>query len=261
MLPREELLAGSRHPGVLARVVDAAETALRTWEPVRSGFLDPAALEEAEQRLANLSELTLSTEGGHPAAERRRLLLCRAADGQAPDPTAADLLGLDVSGNFLLDPATVAEFREALQQMGCGGEELGDLWLRGDRGAQAIVCGAAVRRLDGRRGRVRTVEVTLEARPIAELRLPAERIPRTLDTVEASLRLDAVASAGYGISRSRMAALIRQGAVRIDWQPVSSPSHLLAEGERVQLEGRGELRILTIQPTRRGRFRISMQRR
>jgi len=32
-----------------------------------------------------------------------------------------------------------------------------------------------------------------------------------LSTVEASLRLDAVASAGFGVSRSRMADWIRQG--------------------------------------------------
>jgi RNA-binding protein YlmH len=79
--------------------------------------------------------------------------------------------------------------------------------------------------------------------------------------VEASRRLDAVASAGFGLSRTRMAALIRQGAVRIDWQPVTSPSRELAVGERVQLQGRGELEILSIEPTKRERLRIAMERR
>jgi RNA-binding protein YlmH len=58
-----------------------------------------------------------------------------------------------------------------------------------------------------------------------------------------------------------MAALIRQGAVRIDWQPVTSPSRELAVGERVQLQGRGELEILSIEPTKRERLRIAMERR
>jgi RNA-binding protein YlmH len=58
-----------------------------------------------------------------------------------------------------------------------------------------------------------------------------------------------------------MADLIRQGAVRIDWQSVSSPSRELRVGERVQLRDRGELEILAIEPTKRDRLRIAMERR
>jgi RNA-binding protein YlmH len=57
-----------------------------------------------------------------------------------------------------------------------------------------------------------------------------------------------------------MAALIRQGAVRIDWQVVTSPSRELAVGDRIQLAEKGELVILAIEPTRRERFRIRMER-
>jgi RNA-binding protein YlmH len=107
---------------------------------------------------------------------------------------------------------------------------------------------------------VRTVEVALEARPLHELQLPAPRLPRRFQTVEASLRLDAVASAGFGLSRNRMAELIRQGRVRLNWQPVSSPSRALTEGDRVQLEGRGELELETVTATKRERWRIELVR-
>jgi RNA-binding protein YlmH len=119
---------------------------------------------------------------------------------------------------------------------------------------------ALAERLNGQEGLVRTVPVRFEARPIAELQPPPPRLPRNLSTVEASCRLDAVASAGFGISRSRMAALIRQGAVRIDWTPVTRASRELVVGERVQLEGRGELRIEAVEPTRKDRYRIRLQR-
>jgi RNA-binding protein YlmH len=108
---------------------------------------------------------------------------------------------------------------------------------------------------------VRSVEVRFEARPIDELQLPAERIERTLTTVEASLRLDAVGSAGFGLSRSRLVERIRRGDVRIDWQTVTSPSRELAPGQRVQLAGRGELLIEAAQPTQRGRWRVTLRRR
>ena len=78
--------------------------------------------------------------------------------------------------------------------------------------------------------------------------------------MEASLRLDAVASAGFGLARNRMVEKIRQGKVRLNWQPISSPSRLLQKGDRVQLEGRGELRIEAVESTKRERWRIAILR-
>jgi len=78
--------------------------------------------------------------------------------------------------------------------------------------------------------------------------------------VEASLRLDAVASAGLGLSRNRMAEQIRAGAVRVNWQVVTSPSRELRTGDRVRLEGRGELEVLEIQHTKRERWRLQLRR-
>ncbi len=257
MLPRRDLLEGSRHPQELEALLALAETTLRSWEPQASGFLAAAVREEAQARLGGLSELSLASEGGYPGAERRCLLLAR----QGSEPVAPALSGLEISGNFLFDPATAADMLEGLERAGAADGELGDLWLRGDRGAQAIVTAPLAERLNGREGLVRTVTVRFEARPIEELSLPARRQPRQLTSVEASLRLDALASAGFGLSRNRMAALIRQGAVRIDWQVVTSPSRELAVGARIQLAERGELVIVAIEPTRRERFRIRMERR
>ena len=260
LLPEEALLEGSKRRAELRLVLIAAEAALRTWEPQWTGLVDPPLREEAEQRLGALSELELASWGGHPGAERRRLLLQRREAAQPLEALEAGLLGLEISGNFLFDPAEAADLRAGLEAAGAAEGELGDLWMRGDRGGQGLVDAALARRLDGREGLVRTVPVRFAARPIAELQLPAQRVPKRLQSVEASLRLDAVGSAGFGLSRSRMAERIRQGAVRINWQPVTSPSRELSEGERVQLEGRGELTIEAIHPTQRGRWRVEMSR-
>jgi photosystem II S4 domain protein len=240
-------------------VLAAAEYCLRTWEPVWTGFLEGALREEAEARLGALSDLRLDHAGGHGGAERCRLLLQRSEAAQPLEQMAGDFTGLEITGNFLFDPAEPADFRAALLAAGALPEELGDVWVRGDRGAQAITA-QGLARLHGQAGQVRTVEVRFEARPLAELQLPPRRVARSLTTVEASTRLDAVASAGFGLSRSRLAALIRQGAVRIDWRVVTSPSRELRSGERVQLDGRGELRIEAVEITKRDRYRIRLLR-
>lgn len=238
-----------------------AEQTLRTWEPHWTPFLDPLTQREAEARLGALSDLHLSGEGGYEGALRRRLLLQRLDAAAADAAPPVGLVGLEISGNFLFDPATAAEMREGLLQAGASTGEVGDLWLRGDRGAQGVITETLATWLDGCLGQVRSVEVRFETRPLAELRFPPQRAPRTLHTVEASLRVDAVASAGFGLSRSRLSTLIRQGGLRVDWRSVTSPSQPLTPGQRIQLEGRGELEITSAAPTQRGRWRISMTRR
>ena len=281
MLPRPELLRGSRQPQLLEPLIASAETVLRTWQPQWTPFLGGALREEAEACLGQLSELTLHSDGGYPGAERRRLLLQRRESsqepsqlagelageragelaGELPKELAGELTGLEISGNFLFDPAEADDLRQALWAAGAAAADLGDVWRLGDRGGQAIVTRDLAQRLHGCQTNVRTVEVRLEARPLAELQLPAVRNPKRLSTVEASLRLDAVASAGFGLSRARMAELIRQGEVRINWRSVSSPSKELAVGDRVQLAGRGELELEQMALTKRDRWRLTLLRR
>lgn len=260
MEPRPDPSEAGPPAAGLEPVLAAADRCLRTWEPVWTGFLDGALREAAEARLGALSDLRLDHAGGHGGAERCRLLLQRSEAALPLEQVPGDFAGLEIAGNFLFDPAEPADFRAALLAAAALPEELGDAWVRGDRGAQAITAHALAARLHGQPGRVRTVEVRFEARPLAELQLPPRRVARSLTTVEASTRLDAVASAGFGLSRSRMAALIRQGAVRIDWRLVTSPSRELRSGERVQLEGRGELRIEAVEITKRDRCRIRLLR-
>lgn len=260
MLPRRELLAGSRHPEALAALLDGAEQALRTWQPCWSDFVDAAVREEAELRLGALTELSLQGHGGFAGAERQRLLLARRDADLDPSAGPVPLVGLELSGNFLFDPAEPADLRQALLAHGLPAGAIGDLWLRGDRGGQGVVGIEVAPPLEGQRLAVRSVEVELAVRPLEALQPPAQRQPRRFHTVEASTRLDAVASAGFGMARSRMATLIRAGQVRVNWQPVSTPSRELAVGDRVQLGGKGELRVEAIHTTKRDRLRINLLR-
>ena len=97
MLPRQSLLEGSPHAEALGPVLDAAERALRTWEPVWTPFLDGALLEQAQERLAGLAELDMASRGGYPGAERQRLLLQRHDAAIAADEVAAGLMGLELT--------------------------------------------------------------------------------------------------------------------------------------------------------------------
>lgn len=49
--------------------------------------------------------------------------------------------------------------------------------------------------------------------PLTELRVPTPRMERR-SSVEASMRLDALASAGFRVSRSKLTDMIKKGDVR-----------------------------------------------
>ena len=257
-LPRDELLTKARHPKGLAALLDLAELVLRTWQPTWSDFIDSPLREEAMERLSSLSELAWHHDGGYPGAERCRLL-CHRRD--QPVEVIAPIQGLLIEGNFLFDPISPDDLRTALHSMGAKPEDLGDLWVRGDRGGQGLISPTAADHLRGRRGRLREVEIHCDVVEIGQLQRPAQRNPKRLTTVEASCRIDAIASAGFGLSRSKVVSQIKAGRLRLNWEPVRQGSRELKVGDRLQLQDRGSLELLSCTLTKRDRWRIELMRR
>ena len=257
-LPRDQLLDGALHPETMAQLLDQAEETLRTWQPCWSPFLSGPELEEA-RRLETLSELRLVRDGGRADAERCRLQLSRSDQESSPSP--APMAGLRLEGNFLFDRAEPDDMRKALIELGATAESIGDLWLRGDRGAQAVCTPEAASQLDGRTGQVRDVPLLVEAVTIEQLQWPAQRSSKKFHSVEASCRLDAIASAGFGLSRAKVTRQIREGRLRLNWQPVRQASRDLKVGDCLQLQDRGSVEVLSLQQTKRDRWRVEMLRR
>ena len=240
------------------RLIDQAETVLRTWQPSWSPFLSGPELEDS-RRLESLTELRLVRDGGRPGTERCRLQLSRS--DQELQPELTPISGLRLEGNFLFDRAEPEDMRQALIDLGVTADGIGDLWLRGDRGAQAVCTPDAADHLNGQTGRVREVTLTLEAVSIDSLQWPAQRLPKRFISVEASRRLDAIASAGFGLSRSKVTRQIREGRLRLNWHPVRQASRDLNVGDRLQLQDRGSVEVLNLELTKRYRWRVEMLRR
>ena len=80
-------------------------------------------------------------------------------------------------------------------------------------------------------------------------------------TVEASTRLDAIASAGFGLSRAKIITQIKEGRLRLNWLPVKQACKELAVGDRLQLEQRGSIEIISLEMTKRQRWKVQLLRR
>ncbi|HEY9737239.1 MAG TPA: photosystem II S4 domain protein [Trichocoleus sp.] len=257
MLPKDDLLKAVENREALARILDQTEQAIKTWDVVVTGFLSPPELAEAQMLFQRLTEVHTVAWGGYPQAERQRLAIARIDLPLEADQIPLALL--DMAGNFLFDPASHRDFLGSILGTGLVRDKIGDIIVLGERGAQAVVDPDLVEFLELNLTQVRSVPVKTRALEWSELKVrPPQK--KEITTVEASLRLDAVASAGFGMSRSKMADLINTGDVRVNWKTITQASHNVQSGDLVAIRGKGRLEIGDIAVTKKERYRVNLTR-
>jgi photosystem II S4 domain protein len=138
-------------------------------------------------------------------------------------------------------------------------EKTGDVIVLGERGSQVIVVPELGEFLEMSLKQVRSVPVRTQRIDISELKI-REPKKKELTTVEASLRLDAVASAGFGMSRSKMVDLIDSNDVRVNWKEVTQASSQLKTGDLIAIRGKGRLEVGEIAVTKKDRYRVQLTR-
>ena len=257
MLPREDLLKGIEEREAAARVVDQAEQAIKTWEIVCTDFLSPPELMAVQQMFGRLTEVAYLPWGGYPQAERQRVAIARS---ELPiDNSQVAIAALEISGNFLFDAATHRDFLGALLGTGIVREKVGDIIVLGERGAQAVVIPELVEFLEISLTQVRSVPVKTRRLDLSELKI-REPKKKEMTTTEASMRLDAIASAGFGMSRSKMVDLIGAGDVRVNWKDVTQSSYQLKSGDLVAVRSKGRLEVGEVAVTKKDRYRVQLTR-
>ncbi|USR89413.1 photosystem II S4 domain protein [Phormidium yuhuli AB48] len=257
MLPRDELLKSVENREALAKILDRAEEALKTWEITQTDFLSPPELFEAQRLFETLTEVQIVAWGGYPQAERQRLAIARS---DLPlDVEQVQVAALEVAGNFLFDTASHRDFLGSMLGTGLVREKTGDILVLGERGAQVLVVPELVEFLELNLTQVRSVPVKTRAIALDELRVQAPKT-KQMTTVEASLRLDAIASAGFGMSRSKMAGLISGGDVRVNWKDITQPSYNVSSGDLIAIRGKGRLEVGEVSITKKQRYRVALTR-
>ncbi|MGV0105562.1 photosystem II S4 domain protein [Nostoc sp. DSM 114167] len=257
MLPREELLKGVENRDSVARAIDQAEQAIKTWEVVLTDFLSPPELAEIQRVFNRLTEVQLVAWGGYPQAERQRIAIARS---ELPlDRSQVSLVAIEIAGNFLFDTASHRDFLGAMLGTGIVREKTGDVIVLGERGAQAIVTPELVEFLSMNLKQVRSVPVKTQQIELTELKV-REPKKKELTTVEASLRLDAIASAGFGMSRSKMVDFIDAGDVRVNWKEVTQASSQVKSGDLIAIRSKGRLEVGEIAVTKKERYRVQLTR-
>ncbi|XP_074290404.1 uncharacterized protein LOC141617129 [Silene latifolia] len=240
----------------IKHILEMANRASLRREILHTNFLTPPTLNEAMAVLNKLVDVSAMSNGGYPEAER-----CRLSVGHVeilttlPDTVAA----LSITGNFGFQPPTHGDFLGSILGTGIAREKLGDIILQGDKGAQVLIVPELVDYIISSLTKVGNVPVSCTMVPLEALEYEPPRL-KTLRTVESSLRVDAIASAGFKISRSKFSELISKGDVRINWSTVTKNGATLKTGDLVSVSGQGRLKIGEINTTKRGKYAVELMR-
>ncbi|KAL3353210.1 hypothetical protein AABB24_020948 [Solanum stoloniferum] len=238
------------------RIVELAKRASLRREVLHTDFLTPPVLKESMLVLERLADLKTVAQGGYPEAERCRLSVGHAeALTSDPDNVAA----LSISGNFSFQPCSHGDFLGAILGTGIARNKLGDILLQGEKGAHVLVVPELSDFLVSALDKVGNVSVSCKKIPLLALEYEPPST-KSSKSIEASLRLDAVASAGFKVSRTKMASLISNGDVRVNWSTVTKSNTTIKTGDMISVSGEGRLKIGEISSTRKGKFAVELIR-
>ncbi|KAL0548846.1 hypothetical protein IC582_013322 [Cucumis melo] len=252
------LLNGVGDKGVIVdvkQILVMAKRSLSRREVLHTNFLTPPVVKESMLAIQKLADVKAIAQGGYPEAER-----CRISVGHSDELTSdPDIISaLSITGNFTFHPCSHGDFLGSILGTGIAREKLGDIIIQEETGAQVVIVPELVDFLISSLRKVGNVTVSCTRIPLTALEYEPPKT-KTFKTIEASLRVDALASAGFKISRSKLVDLI-SGDVRVNWTPITKNGTILKTGDIVSVSGKGRLKIGEINSTKKGKFAVELIR-
>lgn len=259
MFDRELILRRYRgeERDVLARAVDLGEMVVRTHQPQVTDFYDPYHTGLIISTLESVIKLALDADGGYPGAERSRVIIY--PDYFNIDDVDTKLAFLNIQGNFRMAKLNHRDFLGSLLGTGLKREKIGDILVMEDC-AQVVVAQEVAQYILMNLSRVGRLGVTVKQVERNQLNPPELRVKEIRTTVP-SLRVDVIAAAGFGTSRTRMSREILAERINLNWKTCSNLSHPIQEGDILSARGRGRVEVAEVKGnTKSGRLGVVLKR-
>ena len=263
MIDLKGFLISSNYKKETEELINIANLAYKHWETYWTGFNSTYVCEEILKDFENLNDFKFFIYGGFSSSQRSRIACFRGDNIPEEDALKSNFpaQGIKIIGNFLFDNATQDDFRSLLIENGLNQIKVGDIWTIGDRGAQGIIENLDFDYLNEKFFYLREVKVKINLVGIDELQIPSGRSKKLVNTVEASTRLDAIASAGFRVSRTKIIERIENGMLRLNGSKVNKPTINLKIGDKLELENKGFIEILNLEITKRERWKVKLLRK
>lgn len=241
---------------IVAKLLDAAEIVNKNRKYKITDFLDPYGISVAETVIAHFPNLKIKSDGGYIGAERQRVAILHE-----------DFLGdiefsitvVDVVWNEKYHNLAHRDVLGSVLGLGLDRDVIGDILVRNDNCKIVLTKEISFFVLQNLT-QISNAGVSVEEADITSIE-PKEERCKEIKTTIASLRLDAVAAAGFGVSRSKISNDIEADKVKVNWQPAKSSSQVIKESDIISMRGRGRIEIDEIRgQTKKGRISIVLKR-
>ena len=248
---------GSEGEETAIRLLDLAEAVMKTSKFRLSSFLDPYGQEIAETICASYDGILLDFNGGYAGAERQRAMLRHRDFAGTPDGFGIACVEAAWNGQFAR--LTHRDVLGAVMGLGIERELIGDILPAAD--TAKIICDVKIAAfIIQNLTMIGAVGVKVQLSDVTEI-APREERTKEIRATVASLRLDSIVAAGFGISRSRAADDIAADKVKLNWQSTGSAFKTINEGDVLSMRGRGRVEVTAVcGQTKKGRTVVVLKR-
>lgn len=247
---------GTEGEETAVRLVDLAGQALKNHKYRLSGFLDPYGQEIAETIAASMDGIHVEFDGGYAGAERQRAAFVHEDFAGTP---VFEIAVVKAEWNGQFTRLSHRDVLGSLMSLGVERECFGDI-IATSGFAKILTDKKMAEYLLENLSRIGEAGVTCMLDDLGSIAPKEERCKEIRATV-ASLRVDSIAAAGFGSSRSRAAADIEQDKLKLNWQPVKQASQTVKEGDVLSMRGRGRLEVAEVRgQTKKGRTSVVLKR-
>lgn len=238
------------------RMLDLAEQVMR-GRPYRvSDFISPAGLTIADAVKVNYPNMEVRFSGGYEGAERIRIAF---VDADFEGTVDFGITALKISWDPRFRLLTHRDVLGSLMGLGIERDQLGDIIMLAG-GAQLLATESMAEYIQQNFTKIAMVPVSMSEIALTEIQQKEERI-KEIKTTVASMRLDAVASSGFSVSRTKLVDAVNAGLIQVNWKPAKGPAQEVKEGDVISMRGRGRMVVESITGvSRKGRTGIFLKR-
>lgn len=253
----ELILAGLNNRFFEPRIKDLIFLSIKDADKKASNFLDPKEQLEAEQIARSFSGIRYYFDGGYPEAERKIMVVC--PDFLEDRPFNVPLGALRITPHNEHCYPGHRDYLGAILALGIAREKIGDLVV-GKDSCDVIIKSDIIEYVGLNLTKVGSTSVVVEEITLKEISGEEGAFKEIKGTV-ASLRLDAVSSIAFGMSRSKIAPYIKGENLRLNFKTVKDPAAPIKEGDIISASRIGRAKIVEVGGTsKKGRTYIKVHR-
>lgn len=225
----------------LKRIIDSANHVNKYHEKQVTGFLSPDLLVYMPYIFSNYPDLQFHLEGGYEGAEYKRLAI---------EPA---YIYDHESSVLILEMTYAAKYGEighrdvlgAVLGLGVKRDVIGDILVESGR-VQVMTTKEMATYIMGQINKIGRMTVSSKLVELSQL-ITLEEACVLIHTTVKSLRLDAIVSKGFNVSRAKALALIKSDAVKLNHNIMNQAAKEIAEDALISVRGHGRIRLEGLQ--------------